>query len=63
MTKSLECKEARMIKRTETLNLSKTSAEALYRALENPPNANDKLLKAAQRYKRMLKGSSQLYYK
>lgn len=40
-----------VIERTETLHLSMAGADALFAALENPPKANDKLLKAAQRYK------------
>ncbi len=40
-----------VIERTETLHLSMTGADALYAALENPPHANSKLLKAAQHYK------------
>ncbi len=40
-----------VIERTETLHLSMTGADALYVALENPPRANSKLLKAAQHYK------------
>ena len=40
-----------VIERTETLHLSMASADALFAALENPPKANKKLLKAAQHYK------------
>ena len=40
-----------VIERTETLHLSMTGADALYVALENPPRANSKLLKAARHYK------------
>ncbi|NYZ70052.1 DUF1778 domain-containing protein [Endozoicomonas sp. SM1973] len=40
-----------VIERTETLHLSMAGADALFAALENPPKANDKLRKAAQRYK------------
>ncbi len=39
-----------VIERTETLSLSMKGADALFSALENPPKANDKLLKAAQHY-------------
>ena len=44
-------KARKVIKRTETLHLSMASADALFVALENPPKANKKLLKAAQRYR------------
>ena len=40
-----------VIERTETLQLSMAGADALFAALENPPKANTKLLKAAQHYK------------
>lgn len=40
-----------VIERTETLHLSMTAADALYVALENPPKANTKLLKAAEHHK------------
>ena len=40
-----------VIERTETLTLSMAGADALFAALENPPKANNKLLKAAQHYK------------
>ncbi len=40
-----------VIERTETLHLSMASADALFAALENSPQANAKLLKAAQHYK------------
>lgn len=40
-----------IIERTETLHLSMAGADALYNALENPPKANAKLLKAAKLYK------------
>ena len=40
-----------VIERTETLHLSMAGADALFAALENPPKAETKLLKAAQRYK------------
>jgi len=40
-----------VIERTETLHLSMTGADNLYAALENPPRANSKVLKAAQHYK------------
>jgi uncharacterized protein (DUF1778 family) len=44
-------KARNVIERTETLHLSIAGANALYDALENSPNANKKLLKAAQNYK------------
>ena len=44
-------KARNVIERTETLHLSMAGAEALFAALENPPKANTKLLKAAQNYK------------
>ncbi len=40
-----------VIERTETLHLSMAGADALFAALDNPPKANTKLLKAAQHYK------------
>jgi uncharacterized protein (DUF1778 family) len=44
-------KARNVIERTETLHLSMAGADALFAALENPPRANNKLLKAAQHYK------------
>jgi uncharacterized protein (DUF1778 family) len=44
-------KARNVIERTESLQLSMASADALHDALENPAKANEKLLKAAQRYK------------
>ncbi len=44
-------KALNVIERTETLHLSMASADALFTALENPPKASTKLLKAAQGYK------------
>jgi len=44
-------KARNVIERTETLNLSMAGADALFNALENPPKASAKLLKAAKRYK------------
>lgn len=44
-------KARNVIERTETLHLSMTGADALFNALENPPKANNKLIKAAQHYK------------
>lgn len=41
----------KVIERTETLSLSMAGADALFAALENPPKANNKLLKAAQHYR------------
>lgn len=43
-------KARNVIERTETLHLSMAGADALFAALENPPKANNKLLKAAQHY-------------
>lgn len=40
-----------VIERAETLRLSMDSAAALFAALENPPEPNAKLLKAARHYK------------
>lgn len=40
-----------IIERSHTLQLTMSGAEALYQALENPPKANSRLLKAAKRYK------------
>lgn len=40
-----------VIDRSESLHLSMESADALFAALENPPKASKKLLKAAQAYK------------
>jgi len=44
-------KARNVIERTETLNLSMSGADALFNALESPPKASTKLLKAAKRYK------------
>jgi uncharacterized protein (DUF1778 family) len=40
-----------IIERSETLHLSMAGTDALLAALENPPKANAKLLKAAKHYK------------
>jgi uncharacterized protein (DUF1778 family) len=40
-----------VIERTESLNLTMAGAAALFNALENPPKASAKLLKAAEHYK------------
>ncbi len=40
-----------VIERTERLQLSMDSADALFNALDNPPKANDKLKQAALHYK------------
>lgn len=40
-----------IIEQTETLRLSKDSADALFKALDNPPKPNAKLRKAARRHK------------
>jgi uncharacterized protein (DUF1778 family) len=47
-------KARNVIERTETLHLSMTAADALFVALDNPPKANNKLTKAAQRYRDMV---------
>jgi len=44
-------KARKIIERTETLKLSMAGADALLSALENPTKTNNKLLKAASRYK------------
>ena len=44
-------KAREVIEQTETLQLSMIGSDALYKALDNPPKANDKLRKAAQRHK------------
>lgn len=44
-------KARNVIERTETLHLSMAGTDALFAALENPPKASKKLLKAARRYK------------
>jgi len=44
-------KARNVIERSETLHISMAGADALFDALENPPKANTKLLKAAQYYK------------
>ncbi|MBD2796495.1 DUF1778 domain-containing protein [Xenorhabdus sp. 18] len=44
-------KARNVIERAETLQLSMAGADALFSALENPPKANQKLLKAAKNYK------------
>ncbi len=44
-------KARNVIEKAETLNLSMASADTLFATLENPPKANDKLIKAAQRYR------------
>ncbi|WP_038292297.1 DUF1778 domain-containing protein [Zooshikella ganghwensis] len=40
-----------VLAQTETLQLSMAGAEALVAALENPPEPNQKLVAAAQRYR------------
>lgn len=40
-----------VIQRTESLHLSMDAADSLLAALENPPKANSKLLRAAKRYR------------
>ena len=49
-----------VIERTETLHLSMAGADAMLTALENPPKANKKLLKAAQHYKGTVNVSKKL---
>ena len=44
-------KALNIIERTESLHLSKRGADALIAALDNPPKANAKLLKAARAYR------------
>ncbi len=44
-------KARNVIERTESLNLSMAGADALFNALEHPPKASTKLLKATKRYK------------
>lgn len=44
-------KARNVIERTESLHLSMAGADALCAALENPPKANTKLLKAVKHYK------------
>lgn len=52
MATSIDGKKTRLAARTSsTLHLSMAGADALFAALENPPKANDKLLKSAQHYK------------
>ncbi len=45
-----------VIERSEALHLSMAGADALFSALENPPKANNKLLKAVQDYKSTVNG-------
>lgn len=40
-----------VIEQTQTLHLSMAGADALFSALDNPSNANRKLLQATRRYK------------
>jgi len=40
-----------VIEKTETLHVSKEAAEAIFIALEEPPEANKKLLQAVHRYR------------
>lgn len=49
-------KARNVIERTETLHLSMAGADALLAALDNPPKASKKLLKAAQGYKDVVNG-------
>lgn len=41
----------KIIERSDTLKLTMAGSEALFNALENPPQANNQLLMAARRYK------------
>lgn len=51
LIESVMDKARNVIEQTETLHLSMAGADALLAALENPPKASKKLLKAAQIYK------------
>lgn len=51
LIESVMDKARNVIEQTETLHLSMAGADALLAALENPPKASKKLLKAAQVYK------------
>jgi uncharacterized protein (DUF1778 family) len=44
-------KARNVIEKTEYLNLSMAGATSLFNALENPPKASTKFLKAAEYYK------------
>lgn len=44
-------KARNVIERTETLHLSMAATDALFSALETPPEANTKLLNAVEHYK------------
>lgn len=44
-------KARKVIEKTETLHLSMSGADAVCNALDNPPKASAKLLKAAKHYK------------
>ncbi|PHM30159.1 DUF1778 domain-containing protein [Xenorhabdus innexi] len=44
-------KARNVIERAETLQLSMAGADALFSALETPPKASKKLIKAAKNYK------------
>jgi len=50
-------KASSVIERTETLLLSMDGADALFQALDNPPKANKKLLKAASHYRDVINDS------
>lgn len=51
LIESVMNKARNVIEQTETLHLSMAGADTLLAALENPPKASKKLLKAAQVYK------------
>lgn len=44
-------KAREVVEQTETLQLSMAGADALYKALDNPPKVNAQLQKAAQGYR------------
>ena len=51
LIESAMAKARSVIEQTESLRLSRAGADALFAALENPPKANAKLVKAARHYK------------
>lgn len=51
LIESVMDKARNVIEQTETLHLSMAGADALLAAMENPPKASKKLLKAAQVYR------------
>lgn len=48
--------EGKVIQQTETLRLTMEGANDLMLVLENSPDANNKLIKAAQDYKNAVRG-------